>query len=119
MRGTRTVVRVPMPAIDSISMRPPSAAILRFTTSIPTPRPDTSVTTSAVENRLEDQHPDLRIAHRIGHRHAALPRLGNDSLAIQASAVVTHLDDHVAGLLEGLRGDGADRTLSQRLALLR
>ena len=47
--GSRTVVRVPTPATDSISIRPPRAATFFLTTSMPTPRPETSVTSAAVE----------------------------------------------------------------------
>ena len=47
--GRRTLTLMPKPSDDSISTDPPSAVMLRLTTSIPTPRPETSVTTSAVE----------------------------------------------------------------------
>ncbi len=47
--GSTIRVVVPRPATDVISTWPPIDWMLRFTTSIPTPRPDTSVTVSAVE----------------------------------------------------------------------
>ncbi len=40
---------VPEPCFDLISTWPPISWMLRFTTSMPTPRPETSVTCSAVE----------------------------------------------------------------------
>jgi hypothetical protein len=39
----------PRPGAESISIFPPSRSRLVFTTSMPTPRPDTSLTFSAVE----------------------------------------------------------------------
>ena len=42
--------REPWPGLDEISMRPRMASTFLRTTSMPTPRPDTSVTTAAVEN---------------------------------------------------------------------
>jgi hypothetical protein len=40
---------VPLPRVDSTSTEPPMRSMLVFTTSIPTPRPDTLVTFWAVE----------------------------------------------------------------------
>ena len=48
--GSRTFTLMPWPSALSISTVPPSAVMFFFTTSMPTPRPETSVTTSAVEN---------------------------------------------------------------------
>ena len=48
--GRRTRTTMPKPSADSISTLPPSAVMFFITTSMPTPRPETSVTTSAVEN---------------------------------------------------------------------
>ena len=47
--GRRMRKQVPCPIVDWISMEPRSASMLRRTTSMPTPRPDRSVTCSAVE----------------------------------------------------------------------
>ena len=47
--GRRTLTLMPWPSAESISTVPPSAVMFRLTTSMPTPRPETSVTTSAVE----------------------------------------------------------------------
>ncbi len=47
--GRRTVIVLPTPSVLAMSMLPRSAAILRLTTSMPTPRPDRLVTCSAVE----------------------------------------------------------------------
>src|SRR5882724_4500435 len=84
--GTLTVTVVPSPALDERSMVPPSAWIFRLATSIPTPRPDRSVTCSAVENpgskiscqtsasgasgamaRLQPEHADRRFAGCFTH----------------------------------------------------
>ena len=47
--GSRIRMVVPVPCFDWISTWPPISWMLRFTTSMPTPRPETSVTCSAVE----------------------------------------------------------------------
>ena len=47
--GKRTVTVVPWPGRLSMATLPRSAVMLRFTTSMPTPRPDRLVTVSAVE----------------------------------------------------------------------
>ena len=72
--------------------------MLRLTTSIPTPRPETSVTTSAVENGREDQVPDLGVGQVSG---AAMPPRAPDEqlVARQPLAVVAHLDDDRAALV--------------------
>ena len=48
--GIVRVTAVPLPFFVSISAKPPIAASFSFTTSMPTPRPDTSLTTSFVLN---------------------------------------------------------------------
>jgi hypothetical protein len=48
--GIVTAKRVPRPTCDAISRRPPSVSTVPRTTSIPTPRPETSVVSSTVEN---------------------------------------------------------------------
>jgi hypothetical protein len=47
--GRRMLNVVPLPSSDCISTCPYSASMLLFTTSMPTPRPDTSVTVLAVD----------------------------------------------------------------------
>ena len=47
--GSKIRIVVPAPCFDWISTWPPISWMLRFTTSMPTPRPETSVTCSAVE----------------------------------------------------------------------
>ena len=47
--GRRIIKLLPSPSVVRISMLPPNASILVFTTSSPTPRPETSEITSAVE----------------------------------------------------------------------
>ena len=48
--GIRTRTVVPVPGTLPISTAPPIASMFVRTTSMPTPRPDTSVTVAAVEN---------------------------------------------------------------------
>jgi hypothetical protein len=53
MASVRGMVRrhvVPAPGVDSTSTAPPIRSMLVLTTSMPTPRPETLVTWSAVEN---------------------------------------------------------------------
>ena len=50
VKGNLIVKRVPCPGDVSTSKTPLRRLMLRLTTSMPTPRPDTSETTSAVEN---------------------------------------------------------------------
>ncbi len=49
VRGMRMVTREPRPTSESMSMRPWALSMFRRTTSMPTPRPLTAVTFSAVE----------------------------------------------------------------------
>ncbi len=49
VRGSRNVKRVPFPRVLWMARVPERASTLRFTASIPTPRPETSVTRPAVE----------------------------------------------------------------------
>ena len=48
--GKRMMKRVPCPVVEVTSTPPPSIRMLLRTTSSPTPRPETSLTVSAVEN---------------------------------------------------------------------
>ena len=77
---------------------------------MPTPRPDRLVICSAVEKPgLEDQvetSPSLRPRWL---DQAALQRLGQDALAFEATAVVTHFDDDAADSWKAL-----SRTLPRR-----
>ena len=70
------------------SMVPPIFSILVFTTSMPTPRPDTAVTTVAVEKPgAEDEALQLRFAHagKFGFgREAVRQHLGADLVERQA-----------------------------------
>ena len=59
VNGSLSVKTVPLPSAVLMLTAPPSPSILRLTTSIPTPRPETSVTFSAVEN------PGLKIKGQI------------------------------------------------------
>jgi hypothetical protein len=88
--------------------------MLRLTTSIPTPRPDTSVTSLAVENPASKISGHYVLVRRIGCEHdAALGGAGPDPLDVQPAAVVDHLDHDVAAALAGAQVDDADRRLAR------
>ena len=50
VNGTRSVMTLPAWEVESMSMVPRKSAILRFTTSIPMPRPETCVVPRRVVN---------------------------------------------------------------------
>jgi hypothetical protein len=50
VKGSRSLVVVPRPSTLSSSISPRNASTFRRTTSMPTPRPERSLTESAVEN---------------------------------------------------------------------
>ena len=63
VRGSRIVTVVPLPFFTDNIDSAPQASIALFTTSIPTPRPDTLVTSFAVEKpRRKDIIEDLFIS---------------------------------------------------------
>ena len=71
--GSEIRIVVPKPSAERMSTVPPSAVMLRLTTSMPTPRPETSVTMSAVEKpgaKISCQTSASR--HVVGHRQAVL-----------------------------------------------
>ena len=71
---------VPLPGSVRISIRPRSASMLRRTTSMPTPRPEISVTLSAVEKPGSKISTLISSADgvRAGRDQAALDRLRHD-----------------------------------------
>jgi hypothetical protein len=77
------VVRCRWPGVLVSWIWPRSASMLRLTTSMPTPRPDRSVTcVGGGEAGREDQLPDLGVGQgRVGGEQAALDGLGQDALA--------------------------------------
>ena len=90
--GILMVKVVPWPATLFRSIVPPIFSILVFTTSMPTPRPDTAVTTAAVEKPARKMK---RCNLRLGHAgefglggQAVGQRLGADLVDRQAAAVV-------------------------------
>ena len=100
---------VPLPGVVVIVIRPPSEAIAVLTTSMPTPRPDRSETSAAVEK------PGRKISLSISPSvsccvlgdEALLDGLGADALAVDAGAVVGDLDDHAARAVAGGQVDRA------------
>ena len=109
--GILMVKVVPSPAADLMSMMPPIWSMLVFTTSMPTPRPETEVTAAAVEKPgREDELGDLRVGHPLDlglGREPALDRLGLDRVEVEAAAVVGDLDGDVAALVIGGEADRA------------
>src|SRR5256884_443466 len=99
--GSRITNDVPLPSTVRISIDPPSARMRVTATSIPTPRPDTLVTASAVENPGPAEHAQqLIVGQRLGVRfHDAIP-LGalEDTLAVDPAPVVAHADRHAGPL---------------------
>ena len=94
---------LPLPAVEWICTWPPSSLMLRLTTSMPTPRPETSLTASAVEKpgaKIEVE--DALLGQLLVRAdQAALARLGEDPVALEAAAVVADFDDDVAALVIG------------------
>ena len=86
--GILMVKTVPCPGTDFTSMVPPIWSILLCTTSMPTPRPEMLVTSSAVDKPArEDEALDLRVGHLFEFglgREPAGERLGADLAGIRA-----------------------------------
>ena len=108
---------VPCPSRLATSTMPRSAVTLRRTTSIPTPRPDSSVTLSAVEK------PGRKISSWISRslsdcasptrpRSSARARIRARSRPAPSSATCT---TSLARLVVGPQGDGGDRVLAAAL----
>src|SRR5690606_18091617 len=71
------------------------------------------------EAGLEDQVPDLGVGGVVRHLQAALDGLAEDPRAVQAAAVVGHLDHDVPALVRSGQGDGAGLVLAGGLAHVR
>ena len=86
-----------------------------FTTSMPTPRPETLVMVSAVESAgQKDQPLYLRIEHTgrlLWLQQPPLQRFVLYFLEIDAGSIVRYFDVDRASLLEGAQQDGSMRTL--------
>ena len=102
-----------------MSTVPPIFSMFVFTTSMPTPRPETLVTFSAVEKpgrKIRSQH--LAVAHaRAPARRVTRPRshgLRADALGVDAAAVVGDLDVDLAALVEGAQEERAPRPACRR-----
>ena len=64
--GRCTVTVVPAPGTLTRSSRPPTCCTARLTTSMPTPRPDTVVTSSAVDRPGAQDQPDHLLRRHAG-----------------------------------------------------
>ena len=97
---------------------PPSASTLRFTTSMPTPRPDSSLTSSRVEKPgTEDELDRLALGERRGLRRgdepAAATAAACEPLGVDAAAVVLDL---AGAACRRRRARGCDSRPDARLA---
>ncbi len=104
--GTRMQSRTPWLGLESTSTTPPIRSILARTTSMPTPRPEMAVTSSAVERLgMKTRAVFCAGGHAVGllgRDEAGGPRLADQSFAVDAAAVVGDLDQYlVAGLAGG------------------
>ena len=109
--GSVIWIVVPWPGVDSTSTVPPSFSMFVRTTSMPTPRPLTSVIFSAVEK------PGWKISRTVSRspmRPACSAVMTPFSTAfclsfdgIDAAAVVGDVDPHLAGLVVGPQRDRA------------
>ena len=88
--GRYSVKRVPRPLSLEIEMRPPNDASSARTTSMPTPRPASSVTSVAVvEARLENQFHQFAIAQNLIRRdQLALDGARLDTIQMQPATVI-------------------------------
>ena len=111
--GILILTRGSLPRVDCTSTVPPIFSILVLTTSMPTPRPETLVTFSAVENPGKKIKLKIsRSAHALGLRAvmtAALHRLFANALRIQARAIVADFNIHLAAFVEGSQDQPAGR----------
>jgi hypothetical protein len=104
---------VPWPGSVATLMRPPTAAVSLFTTSMPTPRP-------ARLDRLAVLKPGtkMRLVRRLSSASSSAPirplvdGLGADAGEVEAGAVVAELDDDVVAFVGDLEGDLADLGLA-------
>ena len=95
--GRRSVTLVPAPGLLETSMVPRRLSTRCRTTSMPTPRPETSVTCLAVEKPgSKMQSEDLGLGQlSVARRHQALlDGAARDRLGIDAAAVVGDADQH-------------------------
>ena len=84
--GSDRSMRVPWPGSLCTSIEPRSESTSRLTTSMPTPRPETSVTCrGGGEAGQEDQLEDLPFGQLgVGGHEAAFPGLAEDGGGVQA-----------------------------------
>src|SRR6516164_950982 len=120
VNGMRTVIVVPWPGCVAISTEPRRASISRLTTSIPTPRPETSVRVLAVDSRCEDKLKRFALAQFLRPvDDVLLPRGLDHPFDVDASAIVTHFNDDQPGLVVSGERDRAFRRFSLGLTLVR
>ena len=92
VRGSLSVMVVPFPFVLSISIDPCRASMPRLTTSMPTPRPDTLVTSFAVEKpgariRAKSSRSGRMASAEIMPRSTALARMASLSSPAPSSAI--------------------------------
>ena len=108
---------VPRPATDDSSMVPPMRSILVRTTSMPTPRPETLVTFSAVEKPARKMNCriccSLMLAMAASVARPLVDRLLADALDVQPAAVIGDADEDMAAFVIGVQRDGAGFRLAR------
>ena len=121
--GSRIWAVVPAPSSEVSSTSPPSSRTVARTASMPTPRPEMSLVTSAVEkpgwNSSSAARPGVDGVDRVGGDQPALGGLAGDLGGVDPGAVVAHRDDHVAAGVAGGDLERAGRGLAGGDALVR
>ena len=112
---------VPCPAAVAVSMRPPMATTSERTTSMPTPRPASSVTVSAVVKpavkiRLASSASSCSAAGSSRRMATAFSRI---RVEVEAGAVVAELDADFVAFVRERDHDRAGRVLARRRARCR
>lgn len=120
VRGSSMEMTVPLPAMESTETSPRISWILLFTTSMPTPRPETSETFSDVEKPLAKMR--LRVSLSVSLALASMSPFSIGLLAdfggVHAFAIVGNLDDDGGARVEGFEEDDASGVLACRYAFL-
>ena len=111
VRGSLIRKSVPLPTSDLISTLPPRRSRLVLTTSMPTPRPEMSVTFSAVDRPGRKMRATLSWSDMPRSFSAVISPLARADSAtparVDALAVIGDFDHHLAGFMPRLNADRA------------
>ena len=118
VKGSRSVTIIPAPGVLVMSIDPRSPSMLRRTTSIPTPRPDRSVTSRAVEKpgaQNEREHLGFR---ELGFRRdeTFFDGARANRIDVESSAVIGYPDQHMRPRVSGGKVNTARSGLPGRQA---